>query len=236
MGLMKKYMVVGGSTGIGLEITKMLAEKGHSVVVLSRSVGGLAVGGRLAHEPFDAMAAPPSFPKLDGPLDGLAYCPGSINLKPFHRLKPEEFEQDFALNVTGWVRVLQQYLPNLKKSPQASVVAFSTVAVAQGMTFHASVAASKGAVESLARSLAAEWAPGIRVNVVAPSLTDTPLAEKLLNTDAKRQNSAERHPLKRVGTPRDLAEAAVFLLEPTSSWMTGQVLHVDGGMSSVRAL
>ena len=169
-------------------------------------------------------------PEIDG-LTGIVYCPGSINLKPFHRLTQDDFLDDYQKNVLGAVRVLQFYFRTLKKN-KGSVVLFGTVASQQGMPFHASIAAAKGGLEALARSLAAEWAPNIRVNIVNPSLTDTPLAEALLSTEQKRENAAQRHPLKKIGTPKDIAKAAVFCLE--NDWVTGQSIGVDGGMSSVR--
>ena len=167
-------------------------------------------------------------------IDGLVYCPGTINLKPFRRLIEADFLHDFRVNVTGAVKVIQQAYNALRKSDQASVVLFSTVAVQLGMNFHSSVAASKGAVEGLVRSLAAEFSPKIRVNAIAPSLTDTPLAAGLLAGEARQKASAEMHPLKRYGNPSDIASAAVFLLNPSSSWITGQVLHVDGGLSALK--
>ena len=162
------------------------------------------------------------------------YAPGSINLKPFRGLKRSDFEHEFAINALGAVDVLQWAQKTLTATPGASVVLFSTVAVTQGMPFHASVAAAKGAVEGLTRSLAAEWAPKVRVNAIAPSLTNTPLAERLLNNEAKQEAAAKRHPLQRVGTPEDIANAALFLLSEQSSWITGQILGVDGGMSALK--
>jgi NAD(P)-dependent dehydrogenase (short-subunit alcohol dehydrogenase family) len=173
-------------------------------------------------------------PSIDEPLHGLVYCPGSINLKPFARIKPEEFRADFELNLVGAVNCLQHYLRNLQAADSASVVLFSTVAVQTGFSFHATVSASKGAIEGLTRALAAEWAPKIRVNAIAPSLTDTPLAENLLREDSKKQAAAARHPLKRLGEPADLAQMALFLLSENASWITGQVLHVDGGISAIK--
>jgi NAD(P)-dependent dehydrogenase (short-subunit alcohol dehydrogenase family) len=163
------------------------------------------------------------------------YCPGTINLKPFHRISIADFKQEMEVNFYGAIRLLQACLKGLKKSSSPSVVLYSTVAVQTGMGFHAGIASAKGAVEGLTRSLAAEWAPNkIRVNAIAPSLTETPLALALLSTPEKKEASDKRHPLGRVGRPEDIAEATVFLLSEKSSWMTGQILHLDGGMSHLK--
>ena len=167
-------------------------------------------------------------------LDGLAYCPGTINLKPFHRVKPEDFVQDFKLQVLGAVKAIQAALPKLKQSDSASIVLFSTVAVQSGFNLHSIVSTSKGAIEGLTRSLAAELAPKIRVNSIAPSLTDTPLAQGLLSTPEKREANAQRNPLKRIGDVEDIANMAEFLLSHKAKWITGQIIHVDGGMPSLK--
>jgi NAD(P)-dependent dehydrogenase (short-subunit alcohol dehydrogenase family) len=165
----------------------------------------------------------------------VVYCPGSIRLRPFHRLKTQDFLSDLEINLLGAVKAIQACLPGLKKADApASIVLFSTVAVKTGMPFHASIASAKGAIEGLTRSLAAEFAPRIRVNAIAPSLTDTNLAKTLLSDDGKRTAAAERHPLKRVGTPADIAAAAKFLLDDSASWITGQIIAVDGGMGAIR--
>jgi NAD(P)-dependent dehydrogenase (short-subunit alcohol dehydrogenase family) len=181
---------------------------------------------------FDARE-PAAWP-LPERLDGLVYLPGSITLKPFHRLTREDFLHDMEVNFFGAVAAIQSALPALKSSPSASLVLFSTIAVAQGMTFHASIASAKAAVEGLALSLAAELAPNIRVNVIAPSLTDTPLASPLVNSEAKLDAAAKRHPLRRIGSAQDVASLAAWLLSDASSFMTGQILRPDGGLSSVR--
>lgn len=174
---------------------------------------------------------------LPARLDGLVYAPGSIHLKPFQSLKPEDFLRDMEVNLLGAVKVVKASLKSLKASENASVVFFSTIAVSQGMPYHASVAAAKGAVEGLTRSLAAEYVrAGIRFNAIAPSLTDTPLAGVLLASEEKRKASAERHPLGRTGTPQEVAAAAIYLLSDSASWVTGQIWHLDGGLSAVRTL
>ena len=221
MGMENKTLIIGGTKGIGKAITEQLSN--HECYIVSRSESSLP-----NHFMVDALTG--DLPDIDG-LTGLVYCPGSINLKPFHRLTQEDFINDYQKNVLGAVRVLQFYFRTLKKN-NGSVVLFGTVASQQGMPFHASIAAAKGGLEALARSLAAEWAPNIRVNIVNPSLTDTPLAEALLSTEQKRENAAMRHPLKKIGSPVDIAKAAIFCLE--NDWVTGQTIGVDGGMSAVR--
>lgn len=227
---MANYLFIGGSTGIGLEMITRLQADGHQVTVLSRSEPPLS---GITHHFHDILEEeiPDSF--IPAVLDGLVYCPGTINLKPFRSLKLTDFRHDLEVNLLGAVKALQATQKALKKSEHPAVVLFSTVAAGRGMAFHASVAASKAAVEGLTRSLAAEWAPKVRLNCIAPSLTDTPLAEKLLATDEKRKNGADRHPLKRLGTPGDMAALALFLLSPASSWITGQVIGVDGGLSTL---
>lgn len=227
---MKNILIVGASSGIGKALAELLQEDGHNVMGTYRSN---ELSGSQFHY-LDVLEDEISLDFLPDSLDGLVYCPGSINLKPFARLKPAAFEEDYKLQVVGAVKVLQAALKSLKKSEAASVVLFSTVAVQAGFNFHAQVAASKGALEGLTRSLAAEFAPRIRVNCIAPSLTDTPLAAKLLNSDDKKAANAQRHPLKKIGTPEDIAEMAAFLLSEKSAWISGQVLHVDGGMSNLK--
>lgn len=227
---MARYLIIGASSGIGLSLAELLSES-HEIINISRSESSFS-HPNFTQFSLDVQDESTEFPAIDG-IDGLVFCPGSINLKPFHRLSMDDFSRDWNLNFLAAVKVLQYYYPSMKKSGKASVVVFSTVAVQRGMPFHASVAGAKGALEGLTRSLAAEWAPVIRVNAIAPSLTDTPMAQALLNTDAKKQSSIDRHPLKRVGTPKDSAEATAWLLSDASSWVTGQVLHVDGGLSVI---
>lgn len=231
----RNVFVMGGSSGIGLALVKMLTEKDYTVFAGSRSVGGLAEVPGAKHLSIDVEADEFELEAMPDVLHGLVYCPGTIVLKPFQRLSTEDFVQDYRINLIGAVRTIQACLKRLKKSTSgASIVLFSTVAVKAGMPFHASVASAKGAVEGLTRSLAAELAPRIRVNAIAPSLTDTPLAQALLSTDEKRKASADRHPLKRVGTAGDIAGLAAHLLSDSGAWTTGQVIQVDGGMSSLR--
>lgn len=231
----KRYLVVGGSSGIGNAVLQKLLSQGALVINWSRRTPELThpnlttVSVDVTEDCTEAASALPEV------LHGLVYAPGSIILKPFHRLTTVEFEQDFRLNVSGAVQSIQAALKALKSSGNASIVLYSTVAVQTGMGFHASVASAKGAIEGLGRSLAAEFAPQrIRVNVLAPSLTDTPLAGALLNTPEKREAAAKRHPLGIIGTADDLASATCFLLSPESGWITGQVLGIDGGMGRLK--
>ena len=228
---MKNILLIGGSYGIGYAIAKELQYE-NKVFIASRTNENIA-DLHITHIPFDATSDTLDSSKLPKIIDGLVYCPGSINLRPFKGLKPERFESDLHINFISLVKVIQTVLPNLNASNQSSIVLFSSVAASMGMPFHTSVAAAKGAIEGFAKALAAEYAPKIRVNVIAPSLTDTPLADKFLNNDVKREKSAERHPLKRVGTSDDMAQMASFLLSEKSSWISGQIFHVDGGMSTL---
>ncbi len=225
------YLLIGGNSGIGYETAKLLQSQGHTLLAASRSSDRLEALG-IPVQPFDSEN--PGELDLPETLDGLIYFPGTINLKPFHRLTAGDFQTDFQINCLGAVHAIQQALPSLKKAPTASIVMFSTVAVAQGMAFHASIAAAKAAVEGLTKSLAAEFAPNIRVNAIAPSLTDTPLASQLLGTGDKKSASEKRHPLQAVGDPEDVARLAAFLLSDASSFITGQIHRPDGGLSSVR--
>ena len=228
---MKNILLIGGSSGIGLAIAEQL-HTDNNLFVACRSTGSLSEL-ELTHIPFDVLNESLDVSKLPAAIDGLVYCPGSINLKPFSSLTPEAFEADMQINFISLVKVIQTVLPNLRASEQSSIVVFGSIAATMGIPFHTSVAASKGAIEGFAKALAAEYAPKIRVNVVAPSLTNTPLANKFINSESKQEKSAARHPLKRLGKPEDIANMATFLLSEKSSWITGQIFHVDGGMSTL---
>ncbi|KQC29299.1 SDR family NAD(P)-dependent oxidoreductase [Flagellimonas eckloniae] len=225
----KNILLIGGSHGIGFEIAKDLLDE-HTVYVASRTneqLGNLDVN----YISFDATTDTLDEAQLPNEIHGFAYCPGSINLKPFKMLSIDTFKEDMELNFFALVNVVKTILPRMATG--SSMVFFSTVAVSMGMPFHTSVAAAKGAIEGFTKSLAAEYAPNIRVNTIAPSLVDTALAKRLLNNDRKKELMSERHPLKRYGHTLDIANLAVFLLSDKSGWMTGQILGVDGGMSTL---
>ena len=228
----KNILIIGGSSGIGLALSELLASK-NSVYVASRSNESL-LNLDVNYIQFDATTDQLDLSLLPEKLDGFVYCPGSINLRPFKGLKTEAFLCDFEINVIGAVSALKSVLNLLNASSNAAVVFYSTGAVQTGMPFHSSVSASKGAIEGLTRSLAAEFAPKIRVNAIAPSLVDTPLASKFLNNEMKLEKANERHPLGRVGNAKELAQATAFLLGDESSWMTGRILQLDGGIGNLK--
>tara|TARA_B100000795_G_C22698764_1_gene398726 strand:- start:88 stop:783 length:696 start_codon:yes stop_codon:yes gene_type:complete len=230
---MKNYIIIGGSSGIGKELVNLIEQQGDNVFSTYNN-NMIEDRPNVKYIKFDATTDKMNLDELPEQIHGLAYCPGSINLKPFHRFTDEDFLEDFKLQVLGATKIIKDLLPKMKKSQDASIVLFSTIAVQTGFSFHAQVAISKGAIEGLTRSLAAELSPTIRVNAIAPSLTNTNLASKFLNTPEKLSMQAEKNPLKKVGEPKDIAEAAVYLLSEKSSWITGQILHVDGGFSNIK--
>ena len=229
----KHILVVGGNSGIGRHLVDQFLVDGHQISALCRDGSDLEALG-VTVVPFEATNAGPITEGIPERLDGLVYCPGSITLKPFHRTTEADFLTDYQINVVGAVRVLQAALPALRGGIDPAVVLFSSVAAGTGLGFHSSIASAKAAVEGLVRSLAAEWAPTIRVNGIAPSLTNTPLAGALLGSDAKLEAAGQRHPLQRIGDPADLAALAKMLLSPESKFVSGQILTVDGGMSALR--
>lgn len=231
---MANYLIIGGSSGIGQSLAHTLQQCGHSVTATFYKKENIEEKAGIhyfyldVYEPFQADLV-----TLES-IDGLVYCPGSIDLKPFARIAPEQFMDDYNLQVIGAIRVIQGVLPKLLKGNNPSIVLFSTVAVKSGFPFHTKVSASKGAIEGLTKALAAEFAPKIRVNAISPSLTDTPLASKILSSADKKETNAMRHPMKKIGTAKDLANLAEFLLSDKASWITGQIISVDGGMSSLK--
>ena len=225
----KNILLIGGSHGIGFALAKSLADD-HQVYIASRTNEQLR-DIQVQHIPFDALSGQLNPQALPETIHGFVYCPGSINLKPFKMLSAENFAEDMEINFFSLVRVVKDIMPKMAEG--SSMVLFSTVAVGTGMPFHTSIAAAKGAVEGFSKAIAAEYAPKIRCNVIAPSLVDTPLAARLLNNERKKEMMAERHPLKRVGNPEDIADLALFLLSDNSGWITGQVFGVDGGLSTL---
>ncbi len=227
---MNTYLLAGASSLMAIKTAELLQQQGHKVIGLSTKPN--AFNYDLFHQVEKYEQG--NFPTIEGSIDGLVYFPGTINLKPFHRLTAKEFINDYEINALGAVSFVQNYLNQLKQSPSASIVLMSTVAVQSGMPFHASIAMAKGAIEGLTKALAAEFAPTIRVNAIAPSLTLTPLADRFTNTADKMEASQKRNPLKKVGTADELAQSITFLLTEKSSWITGQILAVDGGMGALK--
>lgn len=235
-----KVLIWGGSGGIGAATAQALARDGHALHLVGRDAARLAA----VADPLGAGSSvadvtdPASFARVAAEagddLAGLVYAVGSINLRPLPRLTAQDFAQDFALNAAGAALAVQAALPALKAGDAGAIVLFSTVAVGQGFAAHASVAMAKGAVEGLTRALAAELAPKVRVNAIAPSLTDTPLAQGLTGNPQMAQSLAQMHPIPRLGTAADSGEMAAFLLSDRAGWITGQIIGVDGGRSSLR--
>ena len=233
----KNILLVGASSGIGLATATLLHGLGAHLYTASRHESPELAALQTHFLPYDAtQPVEAAFDQLPDVLHGVVYCPGSIKLRSFERIPAADFRADFELNVMGAVQVLQATMKRLKKAEGgASVVLFSTVAADTGMSFHTSIATAKAAVEGLTRALAAEYAASnIRVNAIAPSLTNTPLAAALLNSPEKAEASARRHPLQRIGQPQDLAYMVSFLLSDHSSFITGQTMSVDGGMGKLK--
>jgi NAD(P)-dependent dehydrogenase (short-subunit alcohol dehydrogenase family) len=240
-GMTELGLIYGGTGGIGLVTARHLVARGMRVHLVGRDAEKLAACAAELGAGYTAgdVRTPELFTEVraalgDVPLAALIYAVGTINLKPFPRLGDADFIHDFKVNAEGAALAVQAALPNLKASGKASVVLFSSVAVAQGFTSHASIAMAKGAVEGLTLALAAELAPGIRVNAIAPSLTRTPLARALTDNPTLSKAIAEMHALQRIGEPEDIAALAAFLASPESSFITGQVIGADGGRSSLR--
>lgn len=230
---MKNVLVIGGSSGIGAAIVDELLEQDYRVTATFRSHEISLDHPNLFKQRFDVLEDDPGLIQMNE-VDAIVYAPGSIDLKPFNRFEVSDIQSDLQLNALAAFNVIKSLYSKLRKGKDPSVVLFSTVAVQTGFPYHLQVGISKGAVEGMVRALAAEFAPRIRVNAIAPSLTDTPLAGNILSTEEKKKANGDRHPLGRVGEPKDIAAVAEFLVSDRSSWVTGQIMHVDGGMSSIK--
>ncbi len=229
---MKNHLVIGGSSGIGKEISELLSKEN---IVFSTSRNEINESNEnIRHIKYDVLEDELDPELLPDQIDGFVYCPGTINLRPFRSLKLETFRSDLELNLIGAIKTLQIILTRLQQSPSSSIIFYSTVAVKTGMPFHSSVSSSKSALEGLTKSLAAEFAPKIRVNCIAPSIVNTPLANKFLNTEDKIEKAAARHPLNKIGTAKEIAQLTQYLLDDKSKWITGQIINIDGGISSVK--
>ena len=227
---MKNILVVGGSKGIGREIVNSQLEKGNNCYNFSRTESGIN-NQNLTEEKIDILSD--DLPDIEN-IDSVIYCPGSINLKPILQLKEEDFVNDFNINVLGAIKTVKTYLNNLKKGDDPSLLFFSTVAVGQGMPFHSSVSVAKAGIEGLTKSLAAELAPSIRVNCIAPTITRTDMAQRILRNEKIEENIANKHPLKKICEAKDISDMADFLISHNAKNITGQIMHVDGGMSTLK--
>ncbi len=226
---MSKIIIIGGSKGIGNAILNTLLPLAK-ITNISRSAPKQN-HHNLMHYSYDVIND--ELPDIDA-ADGLVYCPGSINLKPINRLTINDFKNDFEINVLGAVKAIKKYLPILKNGHKPSILLFSTVATKLGMPFHASVATSKSAVEGLTKSLGAELAPTVRINAIAPTVTDTDLASKLLTNERMIENIKERHPLKKYLQPYEVADMAAFLLSEKASSLSGQIFEIDCGIVNLK--
>jgi len=229
---MKNIVIIGGSSGIGLELVKLFESNNWNVISTYFS-NPIKDREFVRYVKFDAVESTLEVNDFPESIDGLIYCPGVINLKQFHRVSPDVFLNDYKIQVLGAIKSIQILMPHLKKSDQASIVLFSSIAASMGFKFHSIISSSKGAIEGLSKSLAAELAPKIRVNVIAPSITDTPLAENFLNSENKRDFHKKLNPLNKFASASDISNMAYYLLSEKSSFITGQIFHIDGGMSTI---
>ena len=229
---MKNIVIIGGSSGIGLELVRLFELNNWNVIstYFSNPVSNRKFVRYIHYSALDGLLETKYFPEC---IDGFVYCPGIINLKQFHRTTSEQFLEDYKIQVLGAIETLRILLPRLNKSDQSSVVLFSSIAASRGFKYHSLVSSSKGAIEGLAKSLSAEFAPRIRVNVIAPSITDTPLAKNFLNSEIKRDFHKKLNPLNKFASTSDISKLAYYLSSESSSFITGQTFHVDGGISTI---
>lgn len=226
----KTYLIIGGSSGIGFSLVQKLLKDDNKVIVISRQERDLPKDPNLYFRPCNVTES--DLPPVTEALDGLVYLPGTITLKPFTSLKKEDFLHDYEINVLGAVKCIAYYLPNLKQA-NGSIVLMSSIAATKGFSFHASIGSAKAGVEALTRSLAAELAPSIRINAIAPSLTQTPLASSILTSQEKIDALGKKHPLQRLGKSDDISHMIYYLMSEKATWITGQVFHIDGGLSTL---
>ncbi|MBL6658414.1 MAG: SDR family oxidoreductase [Flavobacteriales bacterium] len=219
-----KVLLIGSSSDIAQYMVKNASNENEFIELTSNPIG--------SHQHEINVQDESSFPSIEGEIDGLVYFPGSINLRPFSGLKLVDFQTDYEINVLGLIKILKHFHKQLAQN--SSLVFISTVAAQVGMPYHSSISLCKSAIEGLCRSLAAEWSPKVRVNCVAPSVVQTKLSTRLFRTESQVEQMNARHPLQKVGQPKNIADAIEFLLSDKSSWMTGQVLHVDGGLSTIK--
>lgn len=222
---MRNILIIGGSKGIGSAVLLQQLES-NRVYNISRSAPELT-HPNLTHFGLDVLQD--ELPAIDE-IDSLVYCPGSITLKPISNLSVDDFRKDFEINVIGAVKAIQKYLPVLKKGDEPSIVLFSTVAVKLGMPFHASIATAKAGVEGLTKSLGAELACVVRVNAIAPTITDTSLSASILRNDRMKENMVDRHPMKSYLKPDEVANMVDFLISEKANSISGQIFEMDYGL------
>lgn len=224
----KTYILAGSNSAIAKATASTLSAQGHKVIEISRA------NPENEYQYQVERYEQGQFPSFEEKINGLVYFPGTINLKSFGQLTMNDFQNDFSIHVLGAIAFVKSYLNLLEKDGKSSIVFISSVAGSVGMPFHSSVAVAKSALEGLTKSLASELAPGVRVNAIAPSLVNTPLGERFINTPEKLSAIEKRNPLRKVGEPNDIANMINFLLSEQANWITGQIIGVDGGMNNIK--